>query len=100
MRSGTRAVVNLCLVMLLNLGAYSTVIHVDQTNESGTEDGSELNPFSTVQAGVDDAAIGDTVLAGLSVTDEVAYLRFASVYKEFTGASDFEREMAAIKDRQ
>ncbi|MCP4307006.1 MAG: transcriptional repressor NrdR [bacterium] len=46
------------------------------------------------------AAIGDTVLAGLSATDEVAYLRFASVYKDFTGASDFEREMAAIKDRQ
>ena len=30
--------------------------------------------------------------------DEVAYLRFASVYKEFSGASDFEREMAAMED--
>ena len=30
--------------------------------------------------------------------DEVAYLRFASVYKEFQGASDFEREMAALDE--
>ena len=42
--------------------------------------------------------IGDAVLAGLRAVDEVAYLRFASVYKEFTGASDFEKEMAALED--
>ena len=44
------------------------------------------------------AVIGDTVLAGLRAADEVAYLRFASVYKDFSGASDFEREMAAMED--
>ncbi len=44
------------------------------------------------------AEIGDAVLAGLRAVDEVAYLRFASVYKEFSGASDFEREMAAMED--
>ena len=44
------------------------------------------------------AEIGDTVLVGLRAIDEVAYLRFASVYKEFSGASDFEREMAAMED--
>ena len=43
--------------------------------------------------------IGDTVLDGLRAADEVAYLRFASVYKEFTGAGDFEREMATLEDR-
>jgi transcriptional repressor NrdR len=42
--------------------------------------------------------IGRVVLAELRKTDEVAYLRFASVYKEFTGAQDFEREMAALED--
>ena len=41
--------------------------------------------------------IGRQVLAGLRVIDEIAYLRFASVYKSFTGASDFEREMAALE---
>ena len=41
--------------------------------------------------------IGRLVLAGLRRIDEVAYLRFASVYKEFEGAGDFEREMAALE---
>ena len=42
--------------------------------------------------------IGHQVLEALRRLDEVAYLRFASVYKEFEGASDFEREMAAMED--
>ncbi len=40
--------------------------------------------------------IGREVLSRLRALDEVAYLRFASVYKEFEGARDFEREMAAL----
>jgi transcriptional repressor NrdR len=43
--------------------------------------------------------IGRQVLEGLREIDEAAYLRFASVYKEFQGASDFEREVAALEDR-
>lgn len=42
--------------------------------------------------------IGRVVLEGLREVDEVAYLRFASVYKEFQGTSDFERELAAMED--
>jgi transcriptional regulator NrdR family protein len=30
------------------------------------------------------------------VVDEVAYVRFASVYKDFKRAEDFERELAAL----
>ena len=33
--------------------------------------------------------IGETVLSNLKETNKVAYLRFASVYKEFSDASDF-----------
>jgi transcriptional repressor NrdR len=43
--------------------------------------------------------IGRQVLEGLREIDEAAYLRFASVYKEFEGASDFEREVAALEER-
>lgn len=43
--------------------------------------------------------LGKAVLAELRDLDEVAYLRFASVYKEFQGASDFEREAAALDQR-
>lgn len=40
--------------------------------------------------------IGREVLDRLRALDEVAYLRFASVYKEFQGAADFEKEMAEL----
>lgn len=43
--------------------------------------------------------IGRRVLEALRDIDEAAYLRFASVYKDFEGASDFEREVAALEDR-
>ncbi len=45
---------------------------------------------------VDSDQIGRSVLEHLRDIDEVAYLRFASVYKDFQGASDFEREMAEL----
>ena len=41
--------------------------------------------------------IGRIVLDGLRDLDEVGYLRFASVYKEFKDASDFEREAASLE---
>ena len=46
---------------------------------------------------VDSERIGLAVLEHLRSLDEVAYLRFASVYKDFQGAEDFEREMAALE---
>jgi len=45
---------------------------------------------------VDADAIGRCVLDELRSADEVAYLRFASVYKEFREASDFSRELAGL----
>jgi transcriptional repressor NrdR len=42
--------------------------------------------------------VGRIVLEGLKEADEVAYLRFASVYKNFQGAQDFEKEMAALDE--
>ena len=38
--------------------------------------------------------IGEIVLSHLKEVNEVAYVRFASVYKEFSDASDFEKEVA------
>jgi transcriptional repressor NrdR len=38
--------------------------------------------------------IGEKVLSHLKEVNEVAYLRYASVYKEFSEASDFEKEVA------
>jgi transcriptional repressor NrdR len=43
--------------------------------------------------------VGGEVLAALRKTDEVAYLRFASVYKDFEGAADFERELVSLQKK-
>jgi len=45
---------------------------------------------------IDADDIGKMVLDELRDIDEVGYLRFASVYKEFQDASDFEREAASL----
>lgn len=49
---------------------------------------------------VDSDEIGRAVLKQLRNVDQVAYLRFASVYKEFQKAQDFEREMATLEDSE
>jgi transcriptional repressor NrdR len=41
--------------------------------------------------------VGLAILGPLRELDEVAYLRFASVYRSFTSAEDFEREIAALR---
>ena len=54
----------------------------------------------TGQAEFDANEVGLAILAPLRALDEVAYLRFASVYRSFTSVADFEREIAALKGRQ
>jgi transcriptional repressor NrdR len=44
--------------------------------------------------------IGREVLEQLKRLDEVAYLRFASVYKEFQDAGDFHKEMAELESAE
>jgi transcriptional repressor NrdR len=50
----------------------------------------------TSQGSIHADEIGNIVLDGLRDIDEVGYLRFASVYKEFQKASDFEKEAASL----
>jgi transcriptional repressor NrdR len=45
---------------------------------------------------VTSAHVGLAVLEALRHLDEVAYMRFASVYKNFDGAADFERELTLL----
>mgnify|MGYP001827715136 CR=1 FL=1 len=46
---------------------------------------------------VTSANVGLAVLDQLRIVDEVAYLRFASVYKDFDAAADFHRELALLE---
>lgn len=48
---------------------------------------------------VPSALIGQLVLERLAALDEVAYLRFASVYKDFKELDDFERELGILLKR-
>ena len=43
--------------------------------------------------------VGMAILEPLSALDEVAYLRFASVYRAFESADDFESEIAELRLR-
>jgi transcriptional repressor NrdR len=42
------------------------------------------------------AAIGDAVMQRLRTVDQVAYVRFASVYKEFRDVAEFMQEISAL----
>ncbi len=43
-------------------------------------------------------AIGEMVMEGLRRLDAVAYIRFASVYRDFTEARDFEEFAGTVRD--
>ena len=44
------------------------------------------------------SAIGEMVMEGLRHLESVAYIRFASVYRDFTEAKDFEEFASAVQD--
>jgi transcriptional repressor NrdR len=44
--------------------------------------------------------VGLAILGPLRDLDEVAYLRFASVYRGFESLDDFEKEITALRDRR
>jgi transcriptional repressor NrdR len=46
------------------------------------------------------AKIGDLVMNHLAQLNEVAYVRFASVYRRFEDIAGFEKELSQIKKRK
>ncbi|NKB52005.1 MAG: transcriptional repressor NrdR [Rhizobiaceae bacterium] len=55
---------------------------------------------SSGEAEVDAGTIGTMVMEGLKGLDEVAYVRFASVYRDFTEASDFQAVLGELSDAE
>ena len=47
---------------------------------------------------VSSARIGELVMEGLRQLDSVAYIRFASVYRDFSEARDFEEFASTVRD--
>ena len=54
---------------------------------------------STGDAEIDVGRVGAMVMEGLQALDPVAYIRFASVYREFREARDFETFVGTLSDR-
>jgi transcriptional repressor NrdR len=79
-------------------GRPVTPEQIEQLAED-VEDDVRADP-ATRGGDVTSAAIGHRVLEHLRVLDEVAYLRFASVYKGFDGAADFRRELVLLEKLQ
>lgn len=48
------------------------------------------------ESDIPSGAIGDAVMQRLRTIDQVAYVRFASVYKEFRDVSEFMQEISAL----
>jgi transcriptional repressor NrdR len=56
----------------------------------------ERDIYNDFDAEVDSHAIGELVMKYLRDLDQVAYVRFASVYREFQDAADFVQELQPI----
>ena len=53
---------------------------------------------TTGESEVPSRRIGELAMEGLALLDEVAYVRFASVYKDFADARDFEEFIRRLPD--
>ena len=72
-------------------------ITADQIDQLAEEVEDELR---LVSGEITSAMVGRSVLERLRGLDEVLYLRFASVYKGFDGAADFQRELVLLNKLQ
>jgi len=63
-------------------------------------DGVESRLRSSMENEVSSIEIGEMVMEGLKAIDEVAYVRFASVYREFKDINTFMGELKALLKEQ
>ena len=60
----------------------------------------EQDLYACGEQEVNSAKIGDLVMDRLARLNEVAYVRFASVYRRFKDIAGFEKELSQIKERK
>jgi transcriptional repressor NrdR len=59
----------------------------------------EQQLYACAESEVPSHKIGELVMERLPALDEVAYVRFASVYRRFKDIASFERELSQIRER-
>ena len=57
----------------------------------------EREVFERDQSAIAAKDLGELIMKGLMKLDDVAYVRFASVYRSFADISSFEKELAKVK---
>ncbi len=62
--------------------------------------GIERELYGRGEPEVSSTDIGELIMAGLPKLSEVAYVRFASVYRKFKDISSFERELSRIREEK
>ncbi len=62
--------------------------------------GIEVEVRSWGEAEVAATRVGELVMTKLMALDDVAYVRFASVYRSFADMASFEHELARLKNRE
>ena len=60
----------------------------------------EMQAYNALDQEITSTAIGEMVMEGLRKIDEVAYVRFASVYRQFRDISTFMQELSKLLDEQ
>lgn len=71
-----------------------TVVSMDQVDRIVTDIERDLRGRDSVE--IPSAELGEMVAQSLKKIDKVAYIRFASVFKRFVDAEDFEREVKKL----
>lgn len=60
----------------------------------------EMQAYNALDQEISSAAIGEMVMEGLRKIDEVSYVRFASVYRQFKDIASFMSELSRLLDEQ
>jgi transcriptional repressor NrdR len=78
----------------IQLACYKTTISADQIQQLVEQVETDLGNLSEKE--IRSTLIGERVMEGLRGLNEVAYVRFASVYRQFQDKNDFVRELEQL----
>ena len=82
------------LLEKVHLACYKTTISIDQIEALVEQVETELGNLTEKE--ISSKKIGERVMESLRHLNEVAYVRFASVYRQFKDKSDFVRELEQL----
>ena len=82
------------LIEKIQLACYKTSVSVDQLEELVDQVESDVGNLAEKE--IPSIKVGELVMESLRELNEVAYVRFASVYRQFRDKSDFVRELEQL----